>query len=85
MWLSELLLDLDGPNLEKIVLGACGLIGYSSVGVYKAIRKIGAPKTEDPAETMRKMGELEYQHVSDADKLFIVRLWCQIHMRIRID
>ncbi|KAH7562778.1 hypothetical protein BM1_02298 [Bipolaris maydis] len=69
----------------KPTAGACGLIGYSSVGVYKAIRKIGAPKTEDPAETMRKMGELEYQHVSDADKLFIVRLWCQIHMRIRID
>ncbi|EUC42325.1 hypothetical protein COCMIDRAFT_103807 [Bipolaris oryzae ATCC 44560] len=69
----------------KPTAGACGLIGYSSVGVYKAIRKIGAPKTEDPAEIMRKVGEAEYQQVSDADKLFIVRLWCQIHMRIRID
>ncbi|XP_014558170.1 hypothetical protein COCVIDRAFT_25282 [Bipolaris victoriae FI3] len=69
----------------KPAAGACGLVGYSSVGVYKAIRNIGSPKTEDPAEAMMKVGEAEYQHVSDADKLFIVRLWCQIHMRIRID
>ncbi|KAL6160575.1 hypothetical protein ACJQWK_11865 [Exserohilum turcicum] len=69
----------------KPTAGACGLVGYSSVGVYKSIRKIGASKKENPADVARKLGEDEYQQSTDADRLFVVRLWCQIQMRMRID
>jgi hypothetical protein len=54
------------------------------MGVYESIRKIGASKKEDPAGVMKKLSESEYQHASDADRLFIVQIWCQL-MRIRID
>lgn len=58
----------------KPAAGACGLIGYSSVGVYKAIQKIGAPKIEDPAEAMRKVGEAEYQqrYISTYSFFFLI-------------
>jgi hypothetical protein len=41
-------------------------------------------KKDDPAELVRSIGEAEYQQASDADKLYIVRLWCQTQMRVRI-
>jgi hypothetical protein len=65
-------------------LGACGLIGYSSVGVYKSISNIGSSKKEKPTDVVRRVGEVEYQQASDADKLYIVQLWCQTQMRVRI-
>ncbi|KAL1795557.1 hypothetical protein ACET3X_005781 [Alternaria dauci] len=69
----------------KPAAGACGLIGYSSVGVYKSIRNIGSVKEDDPVELVRSIGEVEYRQASDADKLYIVRAWCQTQMRVRID
>jgi hypothetical protein len=55
------------------------------MGVYKSIRKIGAAKQEEPEDVVRRLGDMEYQQASDADKLFIVRLWCQTQVRVRID
>ncbi len=66
------------------MIGACGLIGYSSVGVYKSIRNIGSAKKDDPVELMRRFGEAEYQQASDADRRNVVHLWCQMQMRVRI-
>ncbi|KAI4927164.1 uncharacterized protein J4E92_006329 [Alternaria infectoria] len=68
----------------KPAAGACGLVGYSSVGVYKSIRNIGSAKEEDPIHVVQRLGEIEYQQSSDADRLYIVRLWCQTQMRVRI-
>ncbi|KAI4649331.1 hypothetical protein J4E93_003647 [Alternaria ventricosa] len=68
----------------KPAAGACGLVGYSSVGVYKSIRNIGSVKKEDPIHMVQRLGEIEYQQASDADRLYVVRLWCQTQMRVRI-
>ncbi|RMZ71831.1 UDP-glucosesterol transferase [Pyrenophora seminiperda CCB06] len=62
-------------------IGACGLVGYSSMGVCKSLRKIGAAKKDDPAEVVRRLGKEEYRELCDADRLFIVRRWCQAQMR----
>jgi hypothetical protein len=71
-------------KLLLMELGACGLLGYSSVGVYKSIRNIGSSKEKNPINVVRRVGEAEYQQASEADKLYIVRLWCQMQMRVRI-
>lgn len=54
------------------------------MGVYKSIRKIGASKKENPTEDVMKLGEEEYRELRDADRLFIVRRWCQMQMRVSI-
>ena len=72
-------------NVDAIVTGACGLIGYSSVGVYKSSRNIKVSnKDECPADLIRKLGEAEYDDATDADKLYVVRVWCQTMMRVRL-
>lgn len=68
-----------------IRLGACGLVGYSSVGIYKEIRNIKiTDKDECPADLVRKLGEAEYVNATDSDKLYIVRVWCQTMMHVRL-
>jgi hypothetical protein len=54
------------------------------VGVYKSIRSIGSLKEDNPINVVRGVGEAEYQQASEAEKLHIVRLWCQMQMRVRI-
>ncbi|CAO2653445.1 Nn.00g028560.m01.CDS01 [Neocucurbitaria sp. VM-36] len=73
-----------GNAMFKPAAGACGLIGYSSVGVYKSIRNIKTRKQDDPANLVRQLGEVEYAQANDADKLYIVRVWCQTQMRVRL-
>ncbi|KAH7072144.1 hypothetical protein BKA63DRAFT_544524 [Paraphoma chrysanthemicola] len=70
---------------DDVVLGACGLVGYTSVGVYKSIRNIKLPAEEVcPADLVHKLGEAEYNMATDADKLYVVRVWCQTMMRVRL-
>jgi len=71
-------------GITNLILGVCGLVSYSSLGVYRSIQKIGASKKDDPAE-MRRLGEEERRKLCDADRLAIVRLWCQMQMRVRIE
>ncbi|KAF1850587.1 uncharacterized protein K460DRAFT_271296 [Cucurbitaria berberidis CBS 394.84] len=73
-----------GNAMFKPAAGACGLIGYSAVGVYKSIRNIKIRKQDDPAKLVRELGEVEYAQANDADKLYVVRVWCQIQMRVRL-
>jgi hypothetical protein len=71
--------------IHNNLTGACGLIGYPSVGVYKSIRNIKTSnKGECPTKLVRRLGETEYQSATDADKLYIVRVWCQTMMRVRL-
>ena len=70
---------------DEHVLGACGLVGYPFLGAYKSIRNIKITnKDECPADLVRKLGEAEYDAVTDADKLYVVRVWCQTMMRVRL-
>ena len=71
-------------DTSHYITGACGLVGYSSVGVYKSIRNIKLTKRDNPANLVRQLGEVEYAQANEADKLHIVRLWCQIQMRVRL-
>lgn len=65
--------------------GAFGLVGYSTLGVYKSIRKIKLPPGEkvDNAALVESLGGEEYEQASDGDRLYIVRYWCQTMMRSR--
>ncbi|KAH7359828.1 hypothetical protein BKA66DRAFT_515011 [Pyrenochaeta sp. MPI-SDFR-AT-0127] len=73
-----------GNALFKPAAGACGLLGYPSVGIYKSIRNMNQPQREDPADLVRKLGDVEYQYANDADKLYVVRVWCQTQMRVQL-
>lgn len=74
-----------GNAVCKPAAGACGLIGYSSLGIYKSIRSIKLPsKDVCPADLVMKLGEAEYDAATDADKLYVVRVWCQTMMRVRL-
>ena len=67
------------------MIGACGLLGYSSIGIYKSVRNAAyGLKKEDPNELVWKLGQAEYQQASDADRLYVVRVWCQTQMRVRL-
>ena len=55
------------------------------MGVYKSIRNIKVSnKDECPADLVRRLGEDEYSNATDADKLYVVRVWCQTRMRVRL-
>lgn len=54
------------------------------MGIYKSIRNIEFSKRDDPADLVHKLGAVEYQQASDADKLYVVRVWCQTQMRVRL-
>jgi hypothetical protein len=71
-------------NIVNCFAGVCGLLSYSMVGIYKSIRNVGTSKEENPINVVRTVGDVEYQQASDADKLYIVRLWCHTQMRVRI-
>lgn len=55
------------------------------MGVNRSIRKIGASKKEDPAEDVMRFGEVQCRKLCDADRLVIVRRWCQMQMRVSIE
>ena len=71
-------------GIAHYATGACGLVGYSSVGVYKSIRNIKIKNQDETANLVRQLGEAEYAQANDADKLHIVRVWCQTQMRVRL-
>ncbi|KAH8725638.1 hypothetical protein GQ44DRAFT_706876 [Phaeosphaeriaceae sp. PMI808] len=74
-----------GNLVCKPAAGACGLLGYSAVGVYKEIRNIKLSKREMcPADLVQKLGEAEYEDATDSDKLHVVRIWCQTMMHVRL-
>jgi hypothetical protein len=72
-------------HANLLASGSCGLVGYSTLGVYKAIRNIKvSDKEECPADVVRRLGEVEYGNATDPDKLYVVRVWCQTMMRVRL-
>jgi hypothetical protein len=70
-------------NIE--VLGACGLVGYVFMGVYKECKNTRLADDDDcPADLVRRLGETEWVEATESDKLYIVRYWCQTMMRVRL-
>jgi hypothetical protein len=83
--LVSILLPLNVINADSNVVGACGLIGYPFVGLYKEIRNIKfSDQGECPADLVWQLGETEYKQATNTDKLYIVRVWCQTMMRVRL-
>jgi hypothetical protein len=67
------------------MIGACGLVGYAFMGVYKEVKNIRFQDDDDcPADLVRRLGEAEWAAATDSDKLYIVRYWCQTMMRVRL-
>jgi hypothetical protein len=74
-----------GNAICKPAAGACGLLSYSFVGIYKEIRNVKlSDKDKCPADLVRKLGEEEYGLATDADKLYVVQVWCQTMMHVRL-
>jgi hypothetical protein len=72
-------------DANKDEIGACGLLSYSFVGAYKEIRNIKvSERNKCPADLVRTLGEAEYHQATDADRLYVVRVWCQTMMRVRL-
>jgi hypothetical protein len=72
-------------NANETAKGACGLVNYTLVGIYKEIRNIRFAHQDDcPADLVRQLGEAEYKQATDTDKLYVVRVWCQTTMRVRL-
>ena len=72
-------------RMALITVGACGLVGYSSLGVYKSIRQIKVSGREKKArDVVWGLGEAEYERATDVEKLYVVRVWCQNMMRVRL-
>ncbi|KAF2262183.1 hypothetical protein CC78DRAFT_569985 [Lojkania enalia] len=69
-----------GGIVCKPAAGAIGLVGYSSMGVYKEIRKL-KPGNNSELEIFRLQGEVEYEQSGDKERLAIVKKWCLISMR----
>lgn len=69
----------------NILLGACGLIGYTSVGIYKEIRNIKLADDDScPADLVHQLGEVELASATESDELYVVRVWCQNMMPVRL-
>ncbi|KAH3905903.1 hypothetical protein HBI56_162330 [Parastagonospora nodorum] len=75
-----------GNLVCKPTAGAVGVLGYTSVGIYKEIRNIKFADDDEtcPADLVRKLGEAEYAAATDSDKLYVVRVWCQTMMHVRL-
>ena len=56
------------------------------MGIYKEIRNIKFADDDEtcPADLVRKLGEAEYAAATDSDKLYVVRVWCQTMMHVRL-
>lgn len=67
--------------MTNLTLGAIGLVGYSSVGVYKEIQAFNFGRKDAAVEVVTKLGEAEYEQASDDLRLHIVKSWCQVMMK----
>ncbi|CAI6334124.1 unnamed protein product [Periconia digitata] len=70
-----------GNIVCKPAAGMIGLVGYSSVGLYKEIQSINFGGRDDAVNVVVGLGEAELEQASDAARLDIVRTWCSVVMR----
>jgi hypothetical protein len=56
------------------------------MGIYKEMRniKFADDKEKCPADLAQKLSEAEYAAATDSDKLYVVRVWCQTMMHVKL-
>lgn len=64
-----------------MITGACGLLSYSFVGVYKELQGLKPASKDDFEEAMKVQGEAEYGQTPTQTRIEVVRRWCQMTMR----
>ncbi|KAF2193276.1 glycosyltransferase family 1 protein [Zopfia rhizophila CBS 207.26] len=70
-----------GGIICKPTAGACGIVGYTSVGVYKEIQSIKNKGKNSLAETIRLQGESEWNQSTEQMRLEVVSRWCHVTMQ----
>ncbi|ORX98731.1 hypothetical protein BCR34DRAFT_668648 [Clohesyomyces aquaticus] len=68
-----------GDLVCKPAAGACGIVGYSSVGVYKEIQKL-RPANRSAVQAFMTQGEAEYSQAPESTRMEAVRRYCQVTM-----
>ena len=70
------------PLTLSLMLGACGVAGYSFMGVYKEILKVGRASIEEQIAMARlAQGEIDVQSLSKSEKAAIVSSWLSVRNR----
>jgi hypothetical protein len=72
-----------GNLICKPAAGAIGIVGYSSVGVYKQIQGINFGKKGAAFDVVTKLGEAEYEQANEFVRKYIVRTWCEETMKLK--
>lgn len=72
-----------GNLVCKPSAGIVGIVGYSSMGVYKQFRSLKPGGQDDTTRAFIEHGEVEYQQAPDQTRSEVVRRWCQMTMRSR--
>jgi hypothetical protein len=73
-----------GNLVCKSASGAIGLVGYSSVGVYKQLQSTNFSGKDSAGDIVRHQGEEEYGKSPKELRLEVVNQWCQIMMSQRV-
>ncbi|KAF2010342.1 hypothetical protein BU24DRAFT_427470 [Aaosphaeria arxii CBS 175.79] len=69
-----------GNLVCKPSAGIVGLVGYSSVGVYKSLQNLRPASKDDTSTIFKDHGEMEYQQAPEQTRGEVVRRWCQMNM-----
>lgn len=69
-----------GNLVCKPSAGLLGIVGYSSVGVYKQLQSLKPDRNNDAAAAFRAHGEMEFHQAPDQTRSEVVRRWCQMNM-----
>jgi hypothetical protein len=70
-----------GNLVCKPASGVVGIIGYSSVGVYKQIQGINFGKKDAAVEVVTKLGDAEFEQANEFVRRYIVKTWCEERMK----
>ncbi|KAF2472961.1 uncharacterized protein BDR25DRAFT_366188 [Lindgomyces ingoldianus] len=70
-----------GGMVCKPAAGICGIVGYTSAGVYREIQGLRPGGNRSVTEAFKSQGEVEYSQAPDQTRVEVVKRWCQVTMR----
>ncbi|KAF2451079.1 hypothetical protein P171DRAFT_427302 [Karstenula rhodostoma CBS 690.94] len=59
----------------------CGVIGYSSYGIYKEIQKSASGGNLPARNVVLTLGEAEYEQANEEERRNVIKRWLQVQMR----
>ncbi|KAK3201264.1 hypothetical protein GRF29_185g353104 [Pseudopithomyces chartarum] len=59
----------------------CGLVGYSSYGIYKEIQKSNSSGRISARNAVLTLGETELEQATEEERRDVIRRWLQVQMR----